>query len=161
MDTPVDTKVYEPDIHQVIEKCKKRLIQQSNNKIIVPGFKSIDNLNFRGVTKNNSLHFLNCEDSSFEIESSVVNIMLEGCKNVKINFTKVVAKLEILNCRDICLNVKESPNVIQIDFSSSIKIYCAEENDTIFYTCYSDLVEFNNNKIKTSLENTQVKHIVD
>ena len=166
METPDNLSVYTPDTQSVLEKCKKRILEQSKNKLVISDLKG-QKLKFNGVNSSNSLYFINCEDCTIRIHNNLVNISLEGCKNFHIIFNKIVAKMEILNSRDIKVSSREIPQTFQLDFCDSVDIKVSErahgvkDSDLIFCTFFSTGIRINGKTIQTRLENYLTYHSVD
>lgn len=156
MDTPNDITNYEPDIISVIEKCKNRITNQLNNKIFIEDNNNInkDIYNYEKKDKQ-SFHIENCNNSKFNINNKINNVLINNCNNITINLDKLIGKLELVRCKNCKVYFNTLPNIIQLDISNNINIYSKYTINYEIVNSHCNNLFINNNKLQTSVFDEQ------
>ena len=74
------------------------------------------------VTKSHQFKIFGCDDTVIEVRGKCKSIMLEGCKKVTLIATGLISQVEMFNCKNCKVDVKESLPMVTLENTQELKI---------------------------------------
>ncbi|KAJ2663404.1 F-actin-capping protein subunit alpha [Coemansia sp. RSA 1200] len=96
---------------------------------------STEHLTIEATETRQTVYMYNCKGTTLEVKNKLNSIAIDGCQKCGIVFDSLVAQCEIVNCKSIQVQTRETVPSIQIDRTDGAHIFLSEAaRDSIIIT---------------------------
>ncbi|KAJ2588643.1 F-actin-capping protein subunit alpha, partial [Coemansia sp. RSA 1804] len=85
-----------------------------------------EHLTIEATETRQTVYVYNCKGTTLEVKNKLNSIAIDGCQKCGIVFDSLVAQCEIVNCKSIQVQTRETVPSIQIDRTDGAHIFLSE-----------------------------------